>query len=112
MREEQKYEAEYKNIRFKGKNPKKEFDTWLKKLAVKKIVFEDHGQDCLEWWIDKGGEVLHSYLQPFVWNGEIVDKHNLKIGKQIGVMDIDNMRTVFYDFVVKEIIDLKGAKND
>ena len=110
MRMEQKYEAEYKDKKFKGKNCKKDFDKWLKELAVRKIVFEDHGQDCLEWWIDDGGEVLHSYLQPFVWNGIIVDKHNLKVGKQIGIMDSDNMRTIFYDFIVEKIIDLKEVK--
>lgn len=109
MQEEQKYEPEYKDKKF---NSEKAFDRWLKAKAVKKICFQDTGQDCLEWWIDKGGEVIHSYLQPSVWNGMVVDKHNLEIGKQIGVMDIDNMRTVFYDFIVEKIIDLKGTKNE
>lgn len=112
MRLEQKYQAEYKEIKFKGKNYKKDFDLWLKKVAVKKIVFEDHGQDCLEWWIDEGGEVLHSWTQLFVWNGKIVASSQLRVGKQIGILNLAKQQTDLLDFIVKEIIDVKGAKNE
>ena len=95
--ENQKYKAEFKKLKFKSK---KEFE----KTATYKIKFEDKGQDCLEWWIDDGGEVLHANLQTKIWNGMIVDLFELLIGEEIGVMDTENQQTKFYDFVVEEIV--------
>jgi len=100
---EQKYYPEYIDKKFKSE---KLFDNWLKKMAVKKIYFRDDGQDFMECWIDGGGEIIHSYLQPFVWNGKIVDLNRLEIGKEIGFLDSDNQQTVFYDFIVEKIEEL------
>ena len=100
----QGYEPAYKSKKFKTE---KDFDVWLKKIARYKIVFKDVGQDCLEWFIDKRGEVIHSKFQASVWNGGMVDLFNLEIGKEIGVMEPFKMRTRFYDFIVEEIIKLK-----
>jgi len=96
----QKYSPEYKDKKFKSKLA---FEKWLKKLTTYKISFIDEGQGCLEWFIDKGGEVLHSDLQSSIWNGMIVDLYNLKVGKEIGVIDVENQQTKFYDFKVKQI---------
>jgi len=96
----QKYFPEFKEIKFESEE---DFRKWLKEKTDMKICFKDNGQDCLFWYIDKGGEVLHSELQPFVWNGMIVDLGKLKIGKEIGVIDSKNKQTIFYDFEVEAI---------
>lgn len=100
----QKYKIEFKDKKFKTK---KDFQKWLDKTAKYKIEFEDHGQDCLEWWIDEGGEVLHSNLQSAVWNGHLVSLFDLMVGEEIGTLVVEKMATKFYDFVVKKIIKLK-----
>ena len=99
----QKYKAEFKDLKFKNEV---KFKEWLGKTATHKIEFEDNGQDCLEWWIDNGGEVLHSRMQPNIWNGMIVDLFELLIGEEIGVIDVENQGTKFYDFKVKNIIEI------
>lgn len=98
----QKYYPEFKNKTFKSKEL---FEKWLRKMTEYEIEFVDKGQDCLKWYIDKGGEVLHSRLQSFVWNGNIVDFNHLEVGKEIGVMGSGKIQTKFYDFVVEKIID-------
>jgi len=98
----QKYHSEFKNKTFKSKEL---FNNWLRKMTEYEIEFIDKGQDCLKWYIDKGGEVLNSNLQSSVWNGDIVDFSYLEVGKEIGVMDSDKMQTKFYDFIVEKIID-------
>lgn len=99
----QKYFSKFKTKKFKNQ---KEFTKWLKETAKYKIKFKDNGQDCLEWWIDEGGEVLHANLQSRVWNGMIVSFFDLIIGEQIGVMDTANEQTKIYNFIVKKIIKL------
>lgn len=99
----QKYKAEFKSKKFKTK---KSFQKWLDKIAEYKIEFKDNGQDCLSWWIDAGGEVLHSNLQAFVWNGKIVSLFDLIVGERIGTLVVEKMATQFYDFVVEKIIEL------
>lgn len=100
---DQKFYPEHREKRFASKRA---FKIWLNNTATHRIHFKDEGQDCLIWWIDGGGEVLHSELQPSVWNGMVVDLYRLKVGNEIGVMDSDNMRTAFYDFVVRKIENL------
>lgn len=100
----QKFKAEFKDKSFKDKV---DFEKWLKAKTAYIIHFEDKGQDCLNWHIDKGGEVLHANLQASVWNGQIVDLEELKPKKNIGVMDSDNQRTKFLKFIVKKIDEIK-----
>lgn len=76
--------AKYKDVKFKSKI---EFDKWLKKLTEYHIYFEDNGQDFLEWFVDKRGEVLHSDMQSFVWNGKMIDVNSIKIGKRLKFID-------------------------
>jgi len=104
----QKYKEEYKNKRFKGSKCKENFVKWLTKMAKYEIKFVDNEQDCTGWWIDEGGEVLHAVLQSGIWNGEIVDLKRLEVGRGIGVFSAPReMKTIFYDFVVKSIKKLK-----
>lgn len=102
---EQKYYPEHKDKKFKDI---KSLNLWLKEKAAKKIYFKDNGQDLLECLIDEGGEILSCNLpsQGSIWNGKIVDLSELGIGKEIGLMDSDNLRTIFYDFVVEKIEEL------
>ena len=106
--ENQKYKAEFEDLRFRNEI---EFKKWLDKTATHKIEFEDIGQDCLEWWIDDGGEVLHSRMQPSIWNGHLVDLHKLVIGREIGLLDVKNQSPQFYDFRIKTIIKLEREVN-
>ena len=75
---------QYKNKTFKSKE---DFNNWLKSKTEIKIVFEDNGQDFLEWFVDKNGEVLHSDMQSIVWNGKMVDLIKIKIGKNLPLQD-------------------------
>lgn len=72
----------YKNKKFKSK---KAFDTWLDKTTKYVIDIEDKGQDFLTWWIDERGEVLHSDVQAWLWNGKIVDVKKLLKTKVIQI---------------------------
>lgn len=99
----QKYNTEYKDLKFKNEV---QFKKWLGETATYVIEFEDNGQDCLKWWIDNGGEVLHSRMQSNAWNGMIVDLTELVIGNDVGVMDVEEQQTVYYDFIVKKITKL------
>lgn len=97
----QKYRSQYKDKKFKTERG---FLKWLNGLSAAIIEFKQNGQDCTMWQIDEGGEVLHSDMQGSVWIGMIVDLSHLKVGKEIGVMDVPNQQTKFYDFVVTRII--------
>jgi len=105
----QKLKPEYRDLTFKSEQ---EFKDWLKEKTEMIIHFKDNGQDCLMWYIDKGGEVLHSELQSFVWNGGIVDLNTVKVGKQIGLINTEKMQTDIYDFVIEELKRKKVRKND
>ncbi|MCK9370247.1 hypothetical protein M0R04_10105 [Candidatus Dojkabacteria bacterium] len=76
--------AKYKNKKFKSKE---EFENWLKTYCEIKVVFEDDGQDFLEWFIDKNGEVLHSDFQSSIWNGKMVDLYRIHIGENLPLQD-------------------------
>jgi hypothetical protein len=92
--------AKHKDKKFKTNRG---FINWLNRLAKYRIIFIDKGQDCMEWAIDEHGEVLHSYMQSSVWNGMMVDLEWLKIGKNIGVMNVEKQCTQFYNFIIKKI---------
>jgi hypothetical protein len=99
--EKQKLNAEHRDRKFKDKT---EFGRWLSATAMYCIKFKDKTQDCTEWFIDEGGEVLHADMQSGIWNGKIVDLSCLKVGKEIGVVYPSlPPRTTFYDFVVAKI---------
>lgn len=90
---------QYKNKKFKNAT---EFEKWLKKTATKKIIFEDDGQDFLEWYIDKYGEVLHcAPFQAQLWNGTMVDVYNMRVGSNLPLQNGDVMR-----HRVKKIVNL------
>ena len=72
--------AKYKNKKFKTEEA---FNKWLKETAKYLLHIEDKGQDFLEWWLDERGEVLHSDMQSFVWNGNIVNIKRVKKNKKI-----------------------------
>jgi hypothetical protein len=97
--ENQKYESEFRDVKFPGKNPEQEFDKWLEENAKFKIYFEDKGQDFLRWWLDKGGEVLHSDLQSFVWGGKIVDLRSLAVGFQPELKDGNKIGILNYKVI-------------
>lgn len=101
----QKINAEHRDRKFKNKT---EFGRWLSATAVYRIEFKDKTQDCTEWFIDEGGEVLHADMQSGIWNGKIVDLSYLKVGKEIGVVFPSlPPKTKFYDFVVAKIEKIK-----
>jgi len=111
----QKCEAEYKELKFRDEQS---FKDWLKRKAEYIIKFKDNGQDCLEWFLDIGGEVLHANLQASIWNGHCVNLSKLKVGKEVETMKIVNdgetgnykIEKTVYDFVVEVIIKLKKKK--
>ena len=74
----------YKELTFKSEI---DFKKWLQKTTKYHIYFEDKGQDFLEWFIDERGEVLHSNLQSFVWNGKMVDIKTIVVGKKLRFSD-------------------------
>jgi hypothetical protein len=91
---------QYKNKTFKNKEL---FEIWLKKTATQKIVFEDDGQDFLEWYIDKNGEVLHcTPFQCSIWNGKMVDTFNMRKGVYLPLQN-----GISIQHRVKKILDLK-----
>ena len=96
----QKYKAEYNDLEF---NSRIDFEKWLKEITKYTITFEDEGQDCLTWYIDDGGEVLHASSGAFIWNGMIVSLYNLKVGKNIEVMKVAKRANQVLSFMVKKI---------
>lgn len=98
----QKFEAEYRDKKFKSQAA---FTRWIRRVGKYIISFKDNGQDCLEWVIDEGGEVLHANLQSRIWNGMLVEISSLKVGKKIQVLDVENQCNKTYDFVVRSITD-------
>lgn len=67
--------SKYKNLRFDNKE---EFDKWLEEKTKYILHFEDQGQDFLTWWVDERGEVLHSDMQSFIWNGTMIKLDTIK----------------------------------
>jgi hypothetical protein len=96
----QKLKHEYRDLKFKSDN---EFKEWLLSKTKKIIEFVDEGQDCLRWYIDEGGEVLHSLYQAWCWNGGIVKLNSLRRNKEIRMINEDG-ETFSYDFIVENII--------
>lgn len=53
----------------------------LKEKRIKKIYFEDKGQDFLEWTLDKNSVVIKSMpFQTSVWAGTKIIPISIKIG--------------------------------
>lgn len=96
----QKYKAEFKDLKFKKET---DFEKWLEKTTKYVLDFKDNGQDCLKWYLDKGGEVLHSNLQSFVWNGCLVHLFYIEVGKNIEIMEVEKQANKVLDFVVEKI---------
>lgn len=68
----------HKDLKFKSEE---EFKQWLKQMTCYVVEFEDDGQDFLKWHIDWRGEVIHCEpFQAFVWNGQMVDVTEMKVG--------------------------------
>ena len=87
--------AQYVHLKFKNR---KVFETWLEEKTKYIVKFEDGGQDFLTWWIDENGEVLHSKLQDWMWNGKIVNLKSLKVGKNLKFQNGDSIK-----YKIKEI---------
>ncbi len=69
-------------------------------MSIKTILFEDHGQDFLEWDINELGEVVDSRpYQGWIWSGcMVLNLKELLAGDRISV-DIETprgFRTVNY----------------
>ena len=96
----QGFKQRLKNKKFKTEQG---FEKWLNKNVKYIISFVDNRQDCLKWFVDERGEVLHANLQAKIWNGSIIDLSVLKVGKEIGVFDKHGKNSKFYDFIVKDI---------
>ena len=96
----QKYKSEFHSLRFKNSE---DFDEWLKKTTDHTITFRDRGQDCLTWYIDAGGEVLHASLQAWIWNGRIVDLSKLRVGNNIETINFKKRTNIVLDFIIKSI---------
>ena len=62
---------------------------------MKRIHFEDHGQDFLSWDIDENGTIIKSGpFQDWVWKGKVVKMETLKVGQKLsyishGVYEMD-----------------------
>lgn len=53
-------------------------------MAITTIIFEDHGQDFIEWDINENGEVINSRpFQSHVWSGGTVLNEELKAGDSV-----------------------------
>lgn len=106
----QKIIPEYSKIKFKDEEA---FTEWLHRKAKYIIKFKDEGQDCLEWFLDEGGEVVHSKYQAFVWSGKVVDLGKLKVGNCVVCVEVENNQGLMkhkrteYDFQVEAIIKLR-----
>jgi hypothetical protein len=52
---------------------------------MKTIHFQDHGQDFLEWNIEKGKVVGCRPFQASIWCGSKVHNRSLKVGDQVRI---------------------------
>lgn len=71
---------------------------------MKRIIFEDHGQDFLEWVIDETNTVVECEpAQGFVWNQSVV--LTMEVGEQPEIQTWTGLKfTLAYPIV--EIVDL------
>lgn len=111
IRGAQAYHPKYRDLKFKNET---EFGRWLSATAAYKITFKDEGQDCLVWYIDKHGEVLHA--EPFqsgIWSGMCVDLSALKVGENVSVVAnhlAPKKKYTTFDFVVVKIEKTYGKR--
>lgn len=94
----------YRDLKFESKN---EFLFWLKQTARYKIVFEEEGQDFIEWYLDERGEVLNSDLQSSIWNGYMVEVGEIKVGHYLPLQASD-----YITHKVREIVKLDALQKD
>lgn len=74
---------------------------------MKRIFFEDDGQDFLEWDINEEGEVVACRpFQGWVWIGTKVNNEDIKPGDHLDITLPDgSRRTVFHAVAkVKELV--------
>ena len=55
-----------------------EFKKWLNKTTYKVVKFKDLGQDLLDMYIAKNGEIIHCNLQSYIYNGRFINMNKLK----------------------------------
>lgn len=95
--------AEYKDLKFKTIE---EFEGWLAEKTKYIVTFENGGQDFSKWWIDGGGEILHSDLQGRVWDSCIVDTTTIKKGGHLLFdTEFDKGRVLDYKIVDVERVE-------
>ncbi len=62
-----------------------------------KITFEDHGQDFLEWTIDKNGQILTcAPFQGSIWCRYMVTTKRFKVGGFVSIQKPDQALTIKY----------------
>ena len=71
---------------------------------MKTIVFEDHGQDFLEWDINRHGIVVG--CRPFqegVWKGTIVIDQDIHPGDRINIVRKGSPQVLYVKYPVEKI---------
>ncbi|PKP26607.1 MAG: hypothetical protein CVU03_03465 [Bacteroidetes bacterium HGW-Bacteroidetes-2] len=58
--------------------------------ATHRIHFQDQGQDCLWWEVDKNGKVINANLQARIWCGCKVPLYIIEAGQPGDQMDFWN----------------------
>ena len=53
-------------------------------MIVTEILFEDHGQDFIQWVLDENGKVLNSApFKNWLWRDGFVALESIKLGEQL-----------------------------
>lgn len=108
---QQKYYAEHRDKRFPFSG-RTGFMCWLHDTAEYVLEFEDNQQDCLTWYVDAGGEILHADMQSTIWNGRIVDLDTIEEGKRPQLLDVENQRNIIYSHAVEAITPIEEFPGD
>jgi hypothetical protein len=92
-------EPRHKEKKFKSE---KALWEWIKRMAHKRILFFDKGQDLQDIWIDDQGEIIHSNLQQSIWCGKFINLKKLGTDKHIEMLMDGKWKPM--DFKVEEIV--------
>lgn len=69
------------------------------------IIFEDHGQDFLEWDIKDGIVVECRPFQGWLWNGTKVHNTNIRPGDILKITGRDGMRRTL-NYRVEKVVEI------
>lgn len=59
---------------------------------MKTVFFEDHGQDFLEWDIEKGEVIACRPFQEWLWKGVKVHNRTIRPGDRLEITGPDGVR--------------------